>query len=132
MRTKRAQGQSMFSSVDMLEKARPFASALVEHQERRTGSRMAAYEGVASWVGVSSSWLRKLLGRQPVDLGAHEYLNIVHAYRSLCERIEERAAHERQLATALRGQADEAIQSALGVVDRVPGPQESGKGGAQC
>ena len=116
------------SATDMQDRARPFARALIEHQERRTGSRMATYEGVASWVGVSSSWLRKLIGRQPVDLGAHQFHNLASVYRSLCERIEAERDHERALAAALRGKADEAISSTLGMVERAPGSEAGGKG----
>lgn len=120
----------IMSATDMQERARPFARALVEHQERRTGSRMAAYEGVASWVGVSSSWLRKLIGRQNVDLGAHEFFNLASVYRSVCERIEADAQHQRALAAALRGKADEAMGSGLGVDLRVSGSEEGREGGA--
>lgn len=101
------------TGADTLNHARPFAAALVDREERRTGSRMTAYEIVASTVGVSSSWLRKLLGRQPgLIVEAHEFLNIAHAYRSLCERIEAEAQRERALAAALREKADAALASA--------------------
>ncbi len=106
---------------EMEERARPVARALVEHHERLTGSRMAAYEGVASWIGVSSSWLRKLIGRQPsTALGAHEYINLVSAYRSVCERVEAAGKNERAKAAILRGiTTDAVVASHLGMALRL-------------
>jgi tellurite resistance protein len=110
MRTKHARKRTMMTSSDTLESVRPFANALVERAERQTGSRMAAYEMVASTVGVTSTWLRKFLGRQPgLVVEYHEGLNIIAAYRALCERIEAEAEHERKMLAALRGKADAAL-----------------------
>lgn len=120
------QGRPMLTAPQTAEQARPFAAELVARVERQTGSRMAAYERVASTVGVSARWLRKLIGRQPIELAAHEYLNIVAAYRSLCERIEAEAELERARAAALRRQADEALRGAMAPLAGVAGPPESG------
>ena len=116
----------MHSAVEMQERVRPYACALVDHHRHRTGSRMTAYVHVADAIGVSTSWVRRLIGRQPIGLAAHEYLNLLAAYTSLCERIEQQAEHERMLTRALKGQADEAIQSALGMARRVSRQEESG------
>ncbi len=118
----------MTSATETVDRVRPFAAALVERAERQTGSRMAAYERVASTVGVSDGWLRKLIGRQPdIGLAAWQYLNIVSAYRGLCERIEAEAEHERARAAALRRQADEAYFGAMGVVASEARPQGRGE-----
>ena len=90
-RTKTDRNRAMLSATDAINEIRPIARALVEREERSTNSRMAAYERVASRVGASSSWLRKLVGRQEVALAAHTYENIKQAYRRACERIEHEA-----------------------------------------
>lgn len=105
----------------MLNRARPFAAGLVEREERRTGSRMAAYERVSEMVGVSGSWLRKLLGRHDgLMMEAHEFLNIAAAYRRVCERIEAERDREREMFLALRGDADAALESTGGLVAMAP------------
>ncbi len=123
-----ARKRTMITATDTIEQARPFAAALVEREERRSGSRMVAYENVASTVGTSSSWLRKFIGRQPdTAVAAHVYLNIISAYRSLCERVEAAAERERHMAAELREKADAAVKGASGVVaraTRAPGPAE--------
>lgn len=106
----------MITASEAIGRAHPFAAALVEREERRIGSRMAAYEAVANRVGVSASWLRKLLGRQPLVVEAHEYLNLAAAYRALCERVEAEAELERQRIAALKGHADAALESGSEVV----------------
>jgi hypothetical protein len=111
---KTGQRWPMLTASCAVERARPLVAALVDRDERHSGSRMAAYERVAGTVGVSSRWVRRLLSRQLSEIAAHEYLNICRAYRSLCERIEAEAEHERRVAVALRRDADEALASALG------------------
>jgi hypothetical protein len=119
MRKIRTRGcRKMVNAADTLEQARPWAVALVENQERNAGSRMAAYERVASMVGVSPSWLRKLIGRAPEvkEIATHETMNLAAAYSALCLRIEAAAERERQAAAAMRRQADAIVQGDLGVV----------------
>ena len=66
------------------------AQALVERAERKTGSRMAAYEQVAKSVGTSSGWLRKLIcGYEAKEPRATIYENIRAHYEALCSRIEQ-------------------------------------------
>lgn len=97
MRTNFARGWTMLTAHQAIDHARPLAEKLVEFARRATGSRMAAYESVARKIGASPSWLRKFIGRQPnVDLGAHQYLNVISLYRRLCERVEAEAENERR------------------------------------
>ncbi len=86
---------------------------------------MSAYSVVANSLGVSESWLRKLIGRQPVVVAAHEYLNLAALYVRLCERIEAEAEHERRRAAALREAAHAALESHRGVVASTPRPDRS-------
>ena len=100
MRTDVDRKRTMITAADGIDRARPFAAALVEREERRSGSRMSAYAAVARTVGVSESWLRKLLGRQPVVVAVHEYINLASAYVASCERIEAEADRQRRIAAA--------------------------------
>lgn len=85
------------------------AAALVDREERRTGSRMVAYEVVAQTVGTSAEWLRKFISsneaKEPrLTLG----LNMMVFYRRVCERVEQAGDHERQL----KEDIDAALESA--------------------
>lgn len=78
--------------------SRSAAAALVDREERRTGSRMVAYEVVAQTVGTSSEWLRKFVSsneaKEPrMTVG----FNLIQAYRRVCERVEQAGDRERQL-----------------------------------
>lgn len=95
-----------------LDRARAKACALVTYAERSTGSKMNAYGWVARQIGVSSSWVRKLIGRQAgLELEAHEYLNLATLYARTCERLERDAQSERRAWLALIGDSDAANPS---------------------
>jgi len=89
--------------------SRSAAAALVDREERRTGSRMVAYEIVAQTVGTSAEWLRKFLSSN----GAKEPrltvgFNLIQVYRRVCERVEQAGDNERQL----KDEIDAALESA--------------------
>ena len=99
------------------------AAALVEREERRTGSRMVAYEIVAQTVGTSAEWLRKFISsneaKEPrMTVG----FNLIQVYRRVCERVEQAGDSERQL----REQIDAALQSAGLLVARETTTESSG------
>lgn len=86
------------SPMNLAEISRSAAAALVDREERRTGSRMLAYEIVAQTVGTSSEWLRKFISsneaKEPrIILG----FNLIQAYRRVCERVEQAGDRERKL-----------------------------------
>lgn len=88
---------------------RNVAAALVDREERRTGSRMVAYEIVAQSVGTTSAWLRSFLStngaKEPrVTVG----FNLIQVYRQVCERVEQAGDRERQL----KEDIDAALESA--------------------
>jgi len=88
---------------------RSAAAALVDREERRTGSRMVAYEIVAQTVGTSATWLRSFLSTN----GAKEPrftvgLNLIQVYRRVCERVEQAGDRER----LLKEEIDAALESA--------------------
>jgi len=95
--------RTMLSPTDTIDEIRPIARALVEREERNTRSRMLAYDRVASRVGASSSWLRKLVGRHDVALASHTYQNLKLAYARACERLEAEAEAEKRAFMALGG-----------------------------
>ena len=99
---------------------RNVAAALVEREERRTGSRMVAYEVVAQTVGTSAEWIRKFISsneaKEPrMTVG----LNLIQAYRRVCERVEQAGDRERQL----KEQIHAALESFEVLVDRAKGPE---------
>ncbi len=77
----------MTCAADVMDRARVQVSALVEREERATGSRMAAYVNVGSMIGRSESWVRKLLNRTLDNKrpDAVAWLNIQSYYQRLCE-----------------------------------------------
>jgi hypothetical protein len=88
--------------VKVAEWTRERLHPLVQYQERLSGSRMAAYRGVANRIGVTQRWVQRVIGREPVIIQAHQWINLNAAYRGLCERIEADAQHKRHLAAQLR------------------------------
>lgn len=80
----------MISSATITSLTRDRASALVERAERKTGSRMSAYETVAQSIGVSPGWLRKLIkGYEAKEPRATIYENIRLSYEAFCNRVEQ-------------------------------------------
>ncbi len=99
---------------------RSVAAALVDREERRVGSRMVAYEIVAQSVGTSAAWLRSFLSTN----GAKEPrftvgMNLIEAYRRVCERVEQAGDRERQLKESINA----ALESFEVLVDRAKGPE---------
>ncbi|BAU93420.1 hypothetical protein MPPM_4815 [Methylorubrum populi] len=86
----------------------PRVGALVDLAERRSGSRMNAYDDVGRKIGATASWVRKFLGRQPIRLDADTFLNIHAAYRAECDRLEAQAELEWARFRAL-GEGDDAM-----------------------
>jgi hypothetical protein len=81
------------SSTDVMDYARTATVRLVRRETDRRGSKMRAYEAVASMVGRSPSWVRKIVQRSPdVGLDVPTWLNIRKHYEHLCERHEADAA----------------------------------------
>lgn len=109
-RTNPDRKRTMIGQAETIDEIRPIAAALVDREQRTTQSRMAAYERVAFRVGASSSWLRKLIGRQDVSLAAHTYQNLKLAYARACERLEAEAEAEKRAFMALGGR-DETAES---------------------
>lgn len=103
------------------------ARALIEREERKSGSRMVAYETVASAVGASADWLRDFVGPNPrVSLSFQTGWNILSVYRQWCSRVEQEIANERALIAALKAEIDAATESTLAMVDGAAGTQAPG------
>lgn len=114
--------QPMNSACQITELTRAAAEELVSYEERRTGSRMAAYVDVASAVGATASWVRKFIGRSPdAKPGLVVGINILRlVYNDLCTRVEQERDNERARLVALREQIDAAFPGPLGMVVRTP------------
>ena len=95
---------------------RSAANALVERAERQTGSRMAAYEMVASTVGTSSDWLRKFInGSEAKEPKWTVGWNLLDQYNRVCNRVEQEIEIERLQLQTLKREIDAATSS----VDRM-------------
>lgn len=100
--------------------SRNAAEALVAREERRTGSRMSAYEAVARSIGTSAEWLRKFIqrteGKEPkLSIG----FNILSLYCKLCDCVEQHRDNELEL----KREIDAAMEAILRVVDRTAATQ---------
>lgn len=98
--------------------SRSAAEALVDREERRTGSRMTAYEVIAQTVGMSPDWLRKYIsekeGKEPrLTTG----FNLMAMYSRVCDRVEQAGDNERKL----KGEIDAAIESISLLAGRTAG-----------
>ncbi len=107
--------RTMNSASNIAALTRNAAFALVEREERRAGSRMIAYENVASKIGASSSWLRKFL-RDDASVSTIVF-NILSQYESLCSRVELETENELAKIARLRGEIDAATPRALGALE---------------
>jgi hypothetical protein len=88
---------------------RNVAEAFVMREERRTGSRMIAYEDVARAVGTSSEWVRKFIASNSAkEPGLKLGFKILMVYRRVCERVEQAGDRERKL----KEEIDAALESA--------------------
>lgn len=125
MRTIVARKRTMRTAADTLNEAHPIVAGLVDIAQRRAGSRMTAYHDVARSIGQSASWVRKLVGRQPVAIERHVFENIANAYRSACERIEAERDLERARFLALGKvlhEIDPSGPAAMGLEERGGSP----------
>jgi hypothetical protein len=82
--------------------------ALVEHEERRTGSRMVAYSAVGKAIGASASWVRAFLAKSE---GAKEpritlFQNIRASYENLCSRVEQENRADELRLKLIKGEID--------------------------
>lgn len=105
------------AAVDM---TRAMAARIVGHEQRRTGSRMLAWDAAARLIGTSSSWLRKFVGsyddREPtLSIG----LRIIVQFDRLAARID--ADADRMQAEMLKWKAEihEALPGASEVVQNL-------------
>lgn len=113
---------SMSDVAFRIETTRRAAVSLVERELRNSGSRMAAYEIVAQMVGVSSSWVRKFVGRNPnvkpdLIVGYNILALAGVTYDKLCTRVEQEAEKERARAAALRADIHAAFPGLMEFVE---------------
>lgn len=100
------------SAAALTSTTRNALGALVEREERRTGSRTRAYENVGRSVGISSSWVRKFLAKseEVKEPRISLFQNIRASYEILCSRVElENRADELRL-KAIKGEIDAVIE----------------------
>lgn len=107
--------RTMRSAAELTDLTRQMTAALVEREERRSGSRMFGYEAVAGMVGRSSSWVRKFVRRDPdAKPDFIVGLNIVQLYTATCERHESDNDMRRLRIAALQDEINAALARAAG------------------
>jgi hypothetical protein len=120
MRPKSGKNWPMSGIVSL---TRNVAEAFVAREERRTGSRMVAYDDIARAVGASSEWLRKFISPSSAKEPSMAVgFKILIAYRRICERVEQAGDRERKL----KEEIDAALESAGLLVERAKGTDRSG------
>lgn len=116
------------TTADITALTRNAAATMVQRHERSAGSRMVAYEQVASMVGVSSSWLRKFVGRNPdAKPSLVTGFNILALYDRMCLRVESEIANERAKLAALRNEIHAATSTVTRLADASLATQEAGE-----
>src|ERR1700761_2142223 len=84
------------------------AAALIDREERRTGSRMVAYYTVGQMVGASAEWVRKYISTEEAAEPRFTVgMNLIQVYRRVCERVEQAGDKER----LLKEEIDAALES---------------------
>lgn len=90
MSTKNVRKSPMISSAQINGHTKLQATELFERAKRQTGSKMLAYERVASAIGVSPGWFRKYVkGYEAKEPKASVYENIRANYEAFCNRVEQ-------------------------------------------
>lgn len=89
--------------------------ALVEREERRTGSRMVAYEVVAQTIGASASWVRAFLAKSEAvkEPRITLFQNIRASYENLCSRVEQENRDDERRLRLIKGELN-AVTEGLG------------------
>jgi hypothetical protein len=118
----------MSSAASIIEPTRSMAAHLVRRAEQESGSRMEAYQSVASAVGATPDWIRKFIGGsvKAKEPKATVWVNIIRHYDRICSRIDQAADNERELSRKIRGQLNAAAGSALAVVESAAGAEAAG------
>jgi hypothetical protein len=111
VKTKAVRKPTMSSAAATNTLTKQIASALVERAERQSGSRMAAYQIVASTVGTSADWIRRFVNGYDVkEPGWTVGWNLIDHYNKIydrvCDRVELEIATERSKIHALKEQTD--------------------------
>ncbi|GJD41344.1 hypothetical protein [Methylobacterium bullatum] len=102
----------MLTSSDAFSVVTPRLSLLVKRAEYATGSRMLAYANVARAVGTSASWVRKVLGNQPVAEPSWRVVtNLINEYEAACARLEEDVAAEKARFLALSRESHAVVKA---------------------
>ena len=102
--------------------------ALVEREERRTGSRMVAYEVVAQTIGASSAWVRAFLSKSEAvkEPRITLFQNIRASYENLCSRVEQENRADELRLKLIKGEID-AVTQGFGEQNRRQNQDRLGK-----
>lgn len=107
----KADRNSPMNATSQLDGLRSAAEILLERETRRTGSKMRAYDSLASLIGASASWLRKFIGRSHEAKEPRWIVgqSIMTQYDRFCSLIEAEQATERARNVARRAEINAAL-----------------------
>jgi hypothetical protein len=121
---KSGQKSPMNSAAIASDLTKAAALALVEHAERRTGSRMTAYADVAKSVGASTESFRKYVNcsetKEPKwSVG----WNLLDQFNQLCASIEQDTEAKRNQTRAIKREIDAIVSPVIRMVEGAPRTQ---------
>lgn len=130
MQPKSGRKKPMSNTAELSGMPRSTIALWVHREERRTGSRMAAYQNIAATVGTSTDWIRRFYrGDAAVkEPGWALGCNIIENYKRACVRFERAEQAEAEQAANLKRELHEAATRYLEVVEgpaRAPTPRKT-------
>lgn len=100
------------SAAALTSTTRSALGLLVELEQRRTGSRMTAYENIAKHIGSSPSWIRKFLAEseEVKEPRITLFQNIRVSYEKLCNRVEQENRDDERRLMLIKGDLNAVVE----------------------
>jgi hypothetical protein len=100
--------KSQMSATALNSLTRSALGALVDREQRRTGSKTLAYEIVAQSVGTSASWIQKFIAKseEVKEPRITLFQNIRANYENLCNRVEQENRNDELRLRLIKGEID--------------------------
>jgi hypothetical protein len=100
------------SAAALTSTTRSALGLLVEKEQRRTGSRMTAYDNIAKIIGTSPSWIRKFLAesQEVKEPRLTLFQNIRANYEKLCNRVEQENRDDERRLLLIKGDLNAVVE----------------------
>jgi hypothetical protein len=100
------------SAAALTSTTRSALGLLVEKEQRRTGSRMTAYDNIAKIIGTSPSWIRKFLAesQEVKEPRLTLFQNIRASYEKLCNRVEQENRDDERRLMLIKGEMNAVVE----------------------